>query len=413
METENKTELTDREVLIHTATLWKNKPIPENEPEPYPEEKTECANVGKFHVIGARVRGKKHKHEGTNSDDWFETGDADKFTVCVVSDGAGSRKFSRIGAKYACKGAIADAQRHLKEYISKHPNIYINLTREMTSPQFQNTAMDLAKIARLVTGLSRKNVERAFDERKHKKEYIALLNRPLELNDFASTFLLTIATYLEDIKETFVVACQVGDGMTFALNNDANYEDMITLLGEADSGEFSGETEFLTTSKLDDVMLQKRTKITRKKIDYIMSMTDGVADDYDPNKIHLLRLYLDLKLNHIIDNSDWKKILNNMDDKTRYELGKKIPEPVQYEKGNEKSMPIQYSLELMQKYNIKLKELWENHQTDLALMASAIESSKDKNAGTRLFNWLDDYVVRGSFDDRTLVILESEGKSNG
>lgn len=410
---ETNKELTDREVLIHTATMWKNKPIPINEPEPYPEKKIECANVGKFHVIGARVRGKKHKHEGTNSDDWFATGDADKFTICVVSDGAGSRKFSRIGAKYASEGAVEDAKKHLTDYIKKHPNIYKNLSANINSHSFQNTAMDLAKIARLIAKLARENVELAFNERKHKKEYADLLKRPLELNDFASTFLLTFVTYLEDIKETFAISCQVGDGMTFAVNKDAKYEDIITLLGDADSGEFSGETEFLTSSKVDDVSLQKKTKITRKKIDYIMSMTDGVSDDYDPNKIHLLRLYLDLKINRIIDSSDWQNLLSNMDDKTRYELSKKIPEPVQYKKENGQSMPIQYSIELMQKYNIKLKELWENHQKDLALMSTSIETSKGKNAGTKLFDWLDDYVVRGSFDDRTLVILEREEKENG
>lgn len=413
MEIEKKRELTDREVLIHTATLWKNKPIPTDEPEAYPEQKIECANVGKFHVIGARVRGKKHKHEGTNSDDWFETGDADKFTICVVSDGAGARKFSRIGAKYACVGAVADAKKHLTDYIKKHPNIYKNLSRELTSTSFQSTAADIAKIARNVVGLARKNVEIAFDERKHKKEYSELLKRPLELNDFASTILLTFATFLEDIGETFVISCQVGDGMTFAVNKDAKYEDIITLLGDADSGEFSGETEFLTSSKLDDITLQKKTKITRKKIDYIMSMTDGVADDYDPNKIHLLRLYLDLKLNRILNANDWEKIIKNMDDKTRYELSNKIPDPVQYDKENGKSMPIQYSIELMQKYNVNLKELWENNQADLAIMSSAITTTDDKNAGTKLFNWLDDYVVRGSFDDRTLVILENGGKKNG
>lgn len=410
---EKKQELADREVLIHTATLWKNKPIPLEEPEPFPEKKIECANVGKFHVIGARVRGKKHKHEGTNSDDWFETGDADKFTICTVADGAGSRKFSRIGAKYACVGAIADAKKHLLDYIKKHPNIYKNLGREITSHSFQNTATDIAKIARNIVGLARKNVEIAYDERKHKKEYSELLKRPLELNDFASTFLLTFAVFLEDIGETFAISCQVGDGMTFAVNMNAKYEDAITLLGDADSGEFSGETEFLTGSKLDDISLQKKTKITRKKIDYIMSMTDGVADDYDPNKIHLLRLFIDLKLNKIIDSSDWQKILENMDGKTRIDLSKKIPDPVQYKKDLGESMPIQYSIELMQKYNVKLKELWENHQADLAVMSSAINASEDKNAGTKLFNWLDDYVVRGSFDDRTLVILENGGKKNG
>ena len=94
--------LSNEEVTGHTANLWKYIAIPENEPEPFPEYINGTVEFPGSKVIAARVRGKKHKHEGTNCDDWYETANYDKITFVAVSDGAGSKKFSRIGAKESC-----------------------------------------------------------------------------------------------------------------------------------------------------------------------------------------------------------------------------------------------------------------------------------------------------------------------
>ena len=97
--------LPDEAVTRHTTTLWKYRPVPAEEPEPFPEYLTREAEIPGGRVIAARVRGKKHKHEGTNCDDWFEIASAGEAAVIAVSDGAGSKKFSRIGARDACRAA--------------------------------------------------------------------------------------------------------------------------------------------------------------------------------------------------------------------------------------------------------------------------------------------------------------------
>ena len=94
------------EVIEHTANMWKYLPVPENQPEPFPEYKTINLTLPEFNIIGSRVRGKKHKHEGTNCDDWFEVANYGKIACIAVSDGAGSKKFSRIGAKISCMSAV-------------------------------------------------------------------------------------------------------------------------------------------------------------------------------------------------------------------------------------------------------------------------------------------------------------------
>ena len=98
--------LSNEEVTGHTANLWKYLPIPSHEPEPVPEYINGTVKFPGSKVVAARVRGKKHKHEGTNCDDWYEVANYERMTFIAVSDGAGSKKFSRIGARESCKAAI-------------------------------------------------------------------------------------------------------------------------------------------------------------------------------------------------------------------------------------------------------------------------------------------------------------------
>ena len=72
-------------------------------------------------------------------------------------------------------------------------------------------------------------------------------------------------------------------------------------MGEPDSGDFSGETDFLTSPQMKNKdNLQSRTRISKSPASLLLVMTDGVADDYFPNNTQLLRLCCDLILNGII-----------------------------------------------------------------------------------------------------------------
>src|SRR5215813_5441052 len=88
------------------TTQWRYEPVPDD-PERHAEfdQRAGISPEG-LPIIGARVRGKKHKHEGTNCDDWFEFCNSGAWTIITVSDGAGAKIFSRIGAKTSCEAAI-------------------------------------------------------------------------------------------------------------------------------------------------------------------------------------------------------------------------------------------------------------------------------------------------------------------
>ena len=97
----------DRTPPVNPGSAWKYKPLPADEPDPHEESQTLSLPVGDgWTVTGARVRGKKHKHEGTHCDDWFEARQSGSWVIIAVSDGAGSSKFSRIGARASCQAAV-------------------------------------------------------------------------------------------------------------------------------------------------------------------------------------------------------------------------------------------------------------------------------------------------------------------
>jgi hypothetical protein len=183
-------------------------------------------------------------------------------------------------------------------------------------------------------------VEEAVKERVEGPEsatYREMLGRDLEVNDLSATLLLAIHTVVKvnDENKSFILACQIGDGATVAITQNKNQP--VSVLGIPDGGEFSGETDFLTSKKFKvPNYLLSRTYPCFGAVQALMVMTDGVADDYFPANEKMHQLYQDLIKEKVIINSEEKD-----------------------------------------------------------LEASSIQ----------LKNWLDTYQIRGSFDDRTLVVL--------
>lgn len=322
--------------------MWKNLDVPKFEPEPFSENKSSYIRLKNAEIILARTRGKSHKHKGTNCDDFFFVANVNDIVIMSVADGAGSKKFSRIGAKVACESSV----NYLVEELIKlaTTNDLISLSLPFHDLNFEKTCTKMSIIMQNSFLKARQSVMEAFLERKLKKEYIDLLGRELNFKDFSSTLLLTIAIpiMINETIEYFIIALQVGDGMIAVFNID-NANNGLKLLGDIDEGNYAGETDFLTSNNvLEKEYLMRKTKISRSKITSLMLMTDGVSDDYFPNETEFLKLHFDLQTNGIL------KTKNT-------------------------------SLPLAKEDIIKKDEI--------------------------LKIWLDSYVKRGSFDDRTLSIL--------
>ena len=117
----NINKLSDNDVTAHTAAMWKYNPVPES-PEPFPEASCDSVSENGFEVIAATVRGKKHKHDGTNCDDFYAFEIFDNAVIAAVADGAGSKLFSRIGAKASCEAVVKYVKARFSAIKRDNPN---------------------------------------------------------------------------------------------------------------------------------------------------------------------------------------------------------------------------------------------------------------------------------------------------
>lgn len=404
--------LTDSDVTAHTAAMWKYNPVPEA-PEPYPESMCSAESSDIFEIIAASVRGKKHKHDGSNCDDSFSFAIDGNAVIAVVSDGAGSKAFSRIGAKCACEAVIKYVRTGFSAFKKEFPEYEKALGKPFDSQEFQQVCSGIAGILRYSYSEAYAAVEAAWEKRKELPEFIEAVGREPEIKDFSCTLLttLTIPAETENGREFFTAAIQLGDGTIAAIDENAPAGSALALLGTADSGSFAGETEFITSEQMrSSDSLMARTKVRRGKMTSLLLMTDGVADDYYPGDPQLLRLVLDLKMNGIIPFAEKNEKGKNSPGEQAEIPAEKIPEPVAYPWVNDGDIKyaLQYAKNVLSESGLTLEQLWERAEIQEKASLAAFGTVHEKNREEMLRVWLDNYVERGSFDDRTLLIVKAK-----
>jgi Protein phosphatase 2C len=415
-----------QEVNLNTGIKWNYLPVPEGLDKHDEFYCKESKSTDGLKLIGARVRGKGHKHQGTNCDDWFDFSVSGNWTIIAVSDGAGSKNFSRVGAKASCEAAVKYLSQKLKNFIiqerdtKKYFSADLNRDKNWIFPgkdiesvqNFLHEAVQFAYNA----------VAQAATERSKQTEYYKILNKDLEVSDFSATLLLAVHTIVKagGTNYNLVLTSQVGDGILAAVSCEGSLE----LLGKPDSGPYSGQTEFLTSkNKRQKENLLQKTFVFAGHLKALMVMTDGVADDYFPNDPNMLELYGDLVLNHVIQITK-----PNETDITQHlmktQLGSiggvreakdkfqsKIVRVIDPTQKNEPSVARIYSVA---DYAKELGKSVHEVVASSALLAGGILNEQMCNEcykmqpEERLQLWLDSYYKKGSFDDRTLVILYRE-----
>lgn len=393
--------LSDMEVMEHTASVWQYKEITDDGTEmhsEYHEKRSHLrARTGAAEIIGARVRGKKHKHEGTNCDDFFETAFTDDCAIVIVCDGAGSKPLSRIGARVSSETAAAYLKESLGKLFSDTPEIRSGLCAELNSAEFMAACGKIAPLvqqsAREALAAQQKKLEELFADEAYEKA----LGRKPALSDLYATFLAAVAVPLEinGKRECFMACVQIGDGCICAVNSAESSENCLRIMGEADSGAFSGETDFLSEKNTKPEAISAKTRISRGRSDTIILMTDGVADDYFPAVPMMKRLYLDLCLNGILPMSG--ELTNGED-----------PAPIRFKSVSlsQTSVALQYAKQLLSdKSDDAMNALWDKRDVLRCHSLEAFRMNIGDTPEERLRVWLDNYNERGSFDDRTLVVV--------
>lgn len=412
------TPLPVEEVPPPIVGQWQYLPVPEG-PDKHEENYHFSLEVpGGLSLIGARVRGKSHKHGGTNCDDWFECGVSGDWTIIAVSDGAGSKKFSRVGAKASCRAAMKYLAEQLNNHRINERKIWDGETFRRDSADYSFGEPDLEFVQQALHQAMHEAyqaVERATTERKNSEVYRQILgeNQEVGINDLSATLLLAVHSLVKykDMDYSFILTCQVGDGMLAAVDNKCN----LRLLGVPDTGEYAGLTDFLTSkNKLERFNLMSKTFGFFSPMRALLVMSDGVADDYFPNDPGMLNLWGDLIINGVLDLKGVtsesvvaalkKTNLPDLDavKQAQFHYLANVVTPTGIEQ-----VPIRTVSLLAEQLGMPLSELMISPEL---LWAGAREVLPDKEVlpPARLQSWLDSYQVRGSADDRTLVILSRE-----
>jgi hypothetical protein len=246
-------------------SLWKDEPSNREDPYWQPDEAVESSEICGRLVLVASKRGRSHAHEGKFRDDAFrvsffnETG----WGIIAVSDGAGASKYSRKGSVLACDAVVNFFQ-------ALPPEQWISLDDAVG--EYLNGAGEPA--ARQVSVVLTDVLGKAALDAQHSIRKEAT-DKAVEMKDYSCTLIFALC---RQFPTHFVVASfWVGDG-AIGIYHEAS--DTAHLLGEPDSGEYAGQTRFLTMPDIfaGGAYAQRIRFKAVEKFSALVLMTDGITD---------------------------------------------------------------------------------------------------------------------------------------
>jgi hypothetical protein len=218
--------------------------------------------------VAASVRGKLHAHRAMWREDSFAFDWVGPWSIMVVADGAGSAGLSRIGSSKACEHSVSSLKTMLDGFEFEQIN------------EKQPTVADLKRLkAFLVLAVS--DARDALLREAHARE--------CELKDLSTTLLLVVHSKWRE--HHFISSIQVGDGAMAIYRGE---KDGCQIIGEADHGEFSSQTVFLTSDLRQKPFAHRvPPPLLLPNLECIALMTDGVSDDFFPESERLNELFAD------------------------------------------------------------------------------------------------------------------------
>lgn len=284
-------------------SLWKNIPSDPQQLYAKPDAQSQTLENKQFSMLAASQRGRSHAHKGQSREDDFYINSGENWYIAIVADGAGSAKYSRYGSQLICQ--------MMGRFL-----VYA-LSRPM--PLYQmDIQLELREALTEVWSCLEEEVER----------------QQATIKDYASTVLVVVC-YFDVSQQRYVyISLAVGDGV-IALYQPQTQQ--LQLLNRPDTGDYAGETCFLTAASLVNTSALMQVFSSPVFVPCLL-MTDGVSDAFFDSDNSLNSpsawqvLWQELAKNHALE--DDKKLLawldfwstGNHDDRTII-----IVEPKNYE----------------------------------------------------------------------------------
>lgn len=194
-------------------------------------------------AIARPVIGVSHEKQGMPCQDYGKYEISHDVIVGAVADGAGSAKYSDIGAKLVVN-SVVDHLLQIAERIQKRKRCTLCSSQVLSEKTAEKLFTETLSKARVI-----------LQEQANSKDY--------SIDELACTLLAFVAT------PEWVAAMQIGDGFIVTRATDSEYK----LIFPPDKGEFANETTFVTSSNAKDEM---RVKVLPGKSEFICASTDGL-----------------------------------------------------------------------------------------------------------------------------------------
>jgi serine/threonine protein phosphatase PrpC len=258
-------------------SLWKNDATPIDIDYYKPDDVSASVEFGMHRLIVGSKRGRSHAHEAKPRDDAFDFTFQDEtgWGIIAVADGAGSAKYSRKGSEIACESVVEFFKNIEKETIDEI---------ESSIQDYLSDESD-EKRNKLSTLLGGQLLKAAFTAQQNIKEESTKMKS--DVKNYSTTLIFAIVKKYPN--KYLIASFWVGDGGIGIYNKETNE---VSVLGTPDSGEFAGQTRFLTMNEIfSDSSVYNRIKL--KFVDNftaLILMTDGISDpkfqtDFNLNKI--------------------------------------------------------------------------------------------------------------------------------
>ena len=268
------TEATVVTVNPDPDSLWKNIEPPAD--APFQKTNTACEKLETpvSRIFAASMRGRSHAHDGSFREDDYRVSyhEASGWHLLVAADGAGSAKLSRRGSEIACQ----TSQSFLRDWLNQKGAA--KLDEAIVPLVAENDAGKLKQqLYFWLVGAAHASLGAIQAE-------AAALEPSRSPKDFHTTLLICAAKKLAD--GWALVSFTIGDGGVGIRQGDGSP----IAFCEPDSGEFSGQTVFLTVPNVfkdSDKSMSRLHAAHVKDVGSVVLMTDGITDPRFPTEASL------------------------------------------------------------------------------------------------------------------------------
>lgn len=273
-------------VIPDPKSLWKD--IPSDPQGKFAKPDEACHSVrGQLFMVGASKRGRSHAHVGSFRDDDFGLHYAENsgWHIGIAADGGGSSKYSRRASQKVVAHINQLLPKLLEETFTGDFDDFVKRVKSEKQDALLAAQNNLYKTILSVSFTAAKMLQDTVADLESSKEK-GPDGQPLvySIKDFNTTLILCVAK--KSKHGWFIGTFSIGDGGAVVIDFKNKVSKLMTI---GDSGEFAGQTRFLSTSEFSAEAnpAARLRHYVSDSFDSIVLMTDGITDPFFPTDVEL------------------------------------------------------------------------------------------------------------------------------